>query len=783
MHQAVPVERDAGIVHRAAAEAPGGLLLDLGLCLALGAAAATALAGPPRPHLDLAFGLTGAPLLARLLGWRAVRERAGWLLVACAAGLASGLTHGSSALEPRAGHFPSRSSWSGGRLVAAPDGSRQPSAGDLLAPGALAALDPSGLRSRARSRSSAEDPQPPRWTPRPEAVLLLRAGPEGSTGPHPEEPRGSATAGSLEARLAAARGHARQRLAARAPASAGLGTALLLGMAEAVDPADRDLFTRTGTRHLLALSGLHLGLLAAGLVVPLVRALHGRGGARMALTVTLGVALIAAATAWGGRSSSLQRAAVAALGALLLPLRSRPGRPVPAVDGWALLGLALGWQALREPDTVHAVGTQLTFTATAGLLRGVRPPGADRHAPSRRALPLGPLQRLAAHPARLIALGVRAGWAASLASLPITWSVFGEWAPIGLLLTPLAVPWIAVLVGLASLLAGLPASLADGLPVAAALVRCEELLLGILRWGDALPCSPLLLPPRPLGLLLATAALGPGIGARLRGLRTGRLGWLLLAGLLLPWRPAAGALAIEALTVGHGTAILVETPDLGAWVFDCGSADRWGTGPALARALAAAGHERIGLVQSHGDTDHTQAADWLAQRVCVEDRAGWCPAPRGPQPPEAGRPGGARGVDGQRGLTLLAEGPRTRLSLVRGSLAADNEGSRSLLVECDGRRVLLSGDAQREGLAGVLDRLPPLDLLLLPHHGGSSALLAPLLERTRPSLAWASRSGAAPALADCARARTPLRTTVGGPLRIRLPPLHRGRASPTLDPP
>lgn len=772
------------------------MLLDLGLCLALGAAAATALAGPERAHRDLAFGLAGAPLLARLLGWRAVRRRVGWLLLACAAGLASGLTHGTSALEPNQSAAESRTSWSGGLLGPASLGSARSdaSAVGLLPPGALIALDPWELRAHARSRALAEEAQPSAWSPQPEAVLRLRAGRGEASAceqllrPHASDrAEGLSLQGarSLDERFADARHRVRQRLEARAPDSAGLGTALLLGMADAVAPEDRDLFTRTGTRHLLALSGLHLGLLAAGLVIPLVRALHGKGSARMALTVALGVSLIAAATAWGGRSSSLQRAAVAALGALLLPLRSRPGQPVPAVDGWALLGLALGWQALREPGSVHAIGTQLTFTATAGLLRGVVAAAESRATPSRRALPSHPLRRLAEKPARLLALGIRAGWAASLASLPITWSVFGEWAPIGLVLTPLAVPFIALLVGLASLLALLPpGGLAPCLLAATALTGCEDLLLGLLRLGDALPCSPLPLPPRPLPLLLAAAALGPGIGLRLWGLHAGRVGWLLLAALLLPWRPAAEALTVEALAVGHGTAVLVETPDLGAWVFDCGSADRWGTGPALARALAAAGHESAGLVLSHGDADHTQAAAWLSERARVEVRAGWAlQAPSAEGRGRVSQPAPASGADGHLGLTLLAEGPRSRLMLVRGSLATDNEGSRSLLLECDGRRVLLSGDAHLEGLDRVLDRLPPLDLLLLPHHGGASPGLARLLERTRPSLAWASRSGPAPALADCERARVPLRTTAAGPLRIRLPPLHQGQASPTLGPP
>ena len=57
-------------------------------------------------------------------------------------------------------------------------------------------------------------------------------------------------------------------------------------------------------------------------------------------------------------------------GSAAAALKARPGHPVPRPDGWAVLGLALAWQVPAEPGSVHAVGTQSSFTATAGLLRG-----------------------------------------------------------------------------------------------------------------------------------------------------------------------------------------------------------------------------------------------------------------------------------------------------------------------------------------------------------------------------------------------------------------------------
>ena len=77
-------------------------------------------------------------------------------------------------------------------------------------------------------------------------------------------------------RLGAIRAWSARRLASGLdPAVAPLASALLLGRREAVDPEVNDAFARTGTTHLLAISGLHLQVLAVVLGA-CVRAL-GRG--------------------------------------------------------------------------------------------------------------------------------------------------------------------------------------------------------------------------------------------------------------------------------------------------------------------------------------------------------------------------------------------------------------------------------------------------------------------------------------------------------------------------
>ena len=80
-------------------------------------------------------------------------------------------------------------------------------------------------------------------------------------------------------RLGRVRAWAYRRLVAGLdPSVAPLASALVLGRREAVDPSLNDAFARTGTTHLLAISGLHLQALAA--LVWLIARVGGPGIAR-----------------------------------------------------------------------------------------------------------------------------------------------------------------------------------------------------------------------------------------------------------------------------------------------------------------------------------------------------------------------------------------------------------------------------------------------------------------------------------------------------------------------
>lgn len=589
---------------------------------------------------------------------------------------------------------------------------------------------------------------------------------------------------------------------------AGFLGALVFGERAGLDFELADLFTRTGTRHLLALSGLHVVLAAALFAWPLgslagwlIRRLPSRCALRRESRARWTRALVRAAAVLcfvplGGEGTPVARAAIAAALAALAPALGNTGLPRGAglpIDGKNLWCWALGWELLADPLALREVGVQLSYGATLGLLLGATRMQGRIQAmlPGGGALaPAGPtglarphfLRALAARASRFAAGATSASLMATACTLPVVWLHFGEWAPAGMLATPAAVPAIAALLCLGAVRAALPWAV----PEAWLAAPFETLLAGLARI-DEWPWTPLVLPAGvPWFMLLAglaaaawlfrksgsSAARAAGIG-RPMALVLGAF----LAGRLLPaaHEPAPPGLEVVALDVGHGTAVLLRSEDSGTWLFDAGSRDRLGVArAALLPVLRRWGPGPLTVVASHLDRDHVGALDWVAQRFPIR---AWY----GALPESVARllPAEVPRLDLGTGRALLSRSGDFEASLLRGRDGPGNEGSRMLEIAFGSRRVLLTGDAEAGGLRETLERASPampVDLLLLPHHGSHTEQLGPLLDHVRPALAWASASRVPPAASELLRRGIPLEATwSSGPLVWRTAGESAGR--------
>ena len=216
------------------------------------------------------------------------------------------------------------------------------------------------------------------------------------------------------------RARAYRSLARGIERSAGSGApllkALLLGERTDLTVRTEELFRRAGVSHVLALSGMHLAIVAA-LVVALVLPLFGR---RVALIAGAVVAL--AYTLFIGARPSLVRATVMCEIMLILMLFERPLHLVEVVAAAFLVHLLL------QPAAISEVSFQLSYLALLGI--SVIAPGLMRE--MRPWIPTAIVAPLAA------------GVGAQVAGAPVLFRTFGRIYPIGVVAGAVLGPLVAL---------------------------------------------------------------------------------------------------------------------------------------------------------------------------------------------------------------------------------------------------------------------------------------------------------------------------------------------------
>lgn len=564
-----------------------------------------------------------------------------------------------------------------------------------------------------------------------------------------------------------------------------LAAALLLGRREGVDPDVNDAFARTGTTHLLAISGLHLQALAVVLwFASRASGLPRRGAFAAVALATVAYALLVGLVPSVVRSMAMT---VTACGAGLIDRSARPANTL-ALAAMVTLGL--------NPSDLFDVGCQLSFLAIAAIVWGSTPLLAWWATP---ATPLDRLERRyearwrrrLRRANRWLVEVVAISLVVWLVTLPLVALRFHMAAPIGIALNVPLIPLTTVALlasGLTLILSALWAPLA--IPAARVSDHCLTMTDALVRWGASLRWGHGFVASPSWGWVLGFyVALGLATSAHVgRWPRPARRGaWVLLAAWVAiglvpsPGRSPHPSRPLEAdvLAVGHGLAVVIEAGDGRAWVYDCGRMRDPGVGRRIiAPALWSRGVRRIeAVILSHADSDHYNGLPDLLDRfsvgaVCVP-----------PGFADAANPGAVRLLDAVRARgvpvrTIVAgdhwEAAGAHFSVMHSTPAegssSDNARSVVLDVEAAGRHVLLTGDLEAEGLVELMRRpLPTLDAMLAPHHGGRTANPTWLYDRADPRLVVVSQRPPAPGTRD-ALATLPiplLRTWERGAIRLR----------------
>jgi competence protein ComEC len=505
------------------------------------------------------------------------------------------------------------------------------------------------------------------------------------------------------------------------PDTAAVAAAITVGARHGISADQWRRYARSGTSHLVAISGLHVGLAASSAwflamtvcAVLRLRGNHIRIAWVAALIVGAGYACVS------GLAVPAQRASVMLLLLALVSLRAREARPM------AILAAACLLVTVLDPLATLAPGFQLSFAAVLLLLWFARQYGGRSRG-----------SRLACLAARAIQLAtVQVHLLFGL--MPLTVMNFARVSFVAPAVNLVAVPLFST-VTVPFALAGL---LLDG-PLAVAgdaALRIAAASIAVLEWliGRAVSIP---------GSAVTTATVG-GVGSLCLALvvawavlpRTwpGRHVAALATLALLANRvegPPDACVDVRMLDVGQGLAIVLRTRRR-TMLYDTGTAFPGG-GDMAARVvlpyLAAQGVRSIDrLIVSHSDIDH---AGGTARILTGADVAQVL----------AGEPDALRGtgaVHCRQGQAWRWDGVVFRvLHPPAGTRYAGNDASCVVLVEAGDARLLLTGDIEAgvervlagSGLAGGVDAL------VVPHHGSNTSSSALFVNVTTPDVALVS---------------------------------------------
>jgi len=164
----------------------------------------------------------------------------------------------------------------------------------------------------------------------------------------------------------------------RRPESKQIALALLLGQKESLTKEVKQAYSATGTQHILAVSGLHVGIIYSILLLPLTFfKQEGHALRKSYLLLVMGLIWIYALMT--GFSPSVVRAVVMFSLVTLGQMRKRK----PSI--WNILAFSALLLLVLDPDIQSDLGFQLSYLAVAGIV-GLQPLLLRMWAPSNRVL-------------------------------------------------------------------------------------------------------------------------------------------------------------------------------------------------------------------------------------------------------------------------------------------------------------------------------------------------------------------------------------------------------------
>lgn len=502
-----------------------------------------------------------------------------------------------------------------------------------------------------------------------------------------------------------------ERMAAYLPVSptAPWLNALVMGEKKGIAQKDWEVLRSTGTNHLMAIGGLHIGLIAgwSRIVaawlwrrIPALLLMYPaqQVGAVAALVTAVLYSLLA------GFSLPTQRACLMLLVFISMYLLKRK---IPAWTSWSCaMMVVLIW----NPLSILTESFWLSFATIALIIYGMSARLRVQHFWWKWG---------------------RVQWVIGLGLLPLTAVLFQQCSLVSFVANSIAIPWLGFFILPFCFLSGIFLWFLPALGGWLLYVADQSLSLLWIILSALAHCSFSSWHPASLSLWAAVAAIGGflfmlsplGFPGKWRGLL-----WLMPFVFVKPSVPVSGDFWVTLLDVGQGLAVVVRT-EKHVMVYDAGA--KWNENFDMGESVVVPYLYQVGtkhldtLMISHGDNDHIGGAQALLHAFPTQDIQSSVPERLAPHAVTC--LAGSQWEWDKVKFSILYPGPE--------DLGLDNDSSCVLRIENAAHAVLLTGDiekyAEKKLLSTSKEKLAA-DILIAPHHGSKTSNLMDFVRAVHP---------------------------------------------------